>query len=118
VRANALVCLLAAALAGCGAQSYTYISTGAGAATTLPAAGTAVYSSSVTVSVAGSSVWGALAGIALLGYAFHGPHSGYWDDSRGFVDTRFVPELAPDRLIHEQDCSKPIENPLANLRCK
>jgi hypothetical protein len=26
--------------------------------------------------------------------------------------------MAPDRVINEQDCSKPIENPFANLRCK
>ena len=118
MRANALVCLLTAALAGCGAQSYTYISTGAGAATTLPAGATTAYSSSVTASVVSSSAWGPLAAFALIGFALHGPYSGYWDDSRGFVDTRYVPELAPDRLVHEQDCSKPIENPLANLRCK
>ena len=29
-----------------------------------------------------------------------------------------VPELAPDRVISEQDCSKPVDFTLGNLRCK
>ncbi len=29
-----------------------------------------------------------------------------------------APELAPDRRISEQDCSKPIDWSLGNLRCK
>lgn len=28
------------------------------------------------------------------------------------------PELDPARTIHEQDCTRPIENPSANLRCR
>lgn len=102
--------LAVAALSGCATESYTYISAGARAPTTLPPPGTTVYSGYVNVSAASSSAW-ALAGIALLGFVFHGHQNGYWDD-------RYVPELAPGRLVHEQDCSKPIENPLANLRCR
>jgi len=109
--------LAAAALSGCATESYTYISAGARAPTTLPPPGTSVYSGYVNVSAASSSAW-ALAGIALLGFVFHGYQNGYWDDTRGYVGRESVPELAPDRVIHEQDCSKPIENPRANLRCK
>ena len=29
-----------------------------------------------------------------------------------------VPQLAPDRVISEQDCSKPIDFTAGNLRCK
>ncbi len=29
-----------------------------------------------------------------------------------------APARAPDRRIHEQDCSKPIEDPSANLKCR
>jgi hypothetical protein len=61
---------------------------------------------------------GAVAGIALLGFAFHGPYSAHWEDNRGLVYRESAPDMAPDRVIHEQDCSKPIENPTANLRCK
>ena len=35
-----------------------------------------------------------------------------------WVGTTPPPPLAPDRVVHEQDCSKPIENPTANLRCR
>ena len=29
-----------------------------------------------------------------------------------------VPPLAPDRRVHEQDCSRPLEDPSANLKCR
>lgn len=107
----------AAALGGCAAQSVTSISTGGYTVTSVPV-GSSAYYSSVNATIASSSAWGALAGIALLGFAFYGPYSDTWAPGSGFEDRRPVPEMAPDRLIHEQDCTKPIENPLANLRCK
>ena len=109
---------LIVALAGCSTHSYTSISAGALTAGTLPAAGTSVSSGYVNVSVASSSVAGALAGIALLGFVFHGYQNGYWDEGVGYGPARSIPALAEDRTIHEQDCSKPIENTGANLRCK
>lgn len=117
MRVLALLCI-AALLPGCAAQSVTTVRTGGFTVTSVPLPGTSAYSASVNAYVASSSAWGALAGIALLGFAFHGPYSGHWDDQRGFVQREYVPELAPDRVVHEQDCSKPIENPRANLRCK
>lgn len=111
--------LVAALLTGCAAQSYTDISVGARAVTAVPV-GTTAYTSYVNVSAASSSAAGALTMIALLGFFLHG----YQDldaqhyERRGLFFERSAPELAADRLIHEQDCSKPIENPGANLRCK
>ena len=32
--------------------------------------------------------------------------------------TRHPPEMAPDRRISEQDCTKPIDYSLGNIRCK
>ena len=29
-----------------------------------------------------------------------------------------APPLAPERRVHEQDCSKPLEDPSANLKCR
>ena len=29
-----------------------------------------------------------------------------------------VPPLAPERRVHEQDCSQPLEDPAANLKCR
>jgi hypothetical protein len=116
---RALASVLAVAvLTGCAAHSYTHISAGARAVTAVPPPGTSSYSGYVNISAASSSAAAALAGIALLGFVFHGYEQGYWDDRRGFVARDYVPELAADRVVHEQDCSKPIENPTANLRCR
>lgn len=117
MRAIALSCALAV-LPGCAAQSATSISSGGFGVTGVPPPGGAYYSSSVHIFASGSSAWSALGAIALLGFVFHGYQNGYWDNGYGFESTRGAPELAPDRAINEQDCSKPIENPLANLRCK
>jgi len=110
--------LAVALLSGCATQSYTDISVGARAVTAVPPPGTSVYSGYVNISAASSSAAGALAGIALLGFVFHGFGQDHWADRRDFLGREYVPELAPDRAVHEQDCSKPIENPSANLRCK
>lgn len=106
-----------ASLAGCAVQSAASIQTGGYTVTSVPV-GTTAYASSVNAYYTSGSAWGALAGILLLGWAFHGPHSDVWTPGPGFDDTRWVPEMAPDRLISEQDCSKPLENTLGNLRCK
>jgi len=38
--------------------------------------------------------------------------------SRLYRDPRGAPQLAPDRRISEQDCSKPVDLSAGNLRCK
>jgi hypothetical protein len=38
--------------------------------------------------------------------------------SRLYRDPRGAPELAPDRKVSEQDCSKPVNLQAGNLRCK
>ncbi len=38
--------------------------------------------------------------------------------SRLHRDPRGAPELAPNRKISEQDCSKPVDLQAGNLRCK
>ena len=34
------------------------------------------------------------------------------------TDREAAPELAPDRKVSEQDCTRPIDPTLGNLRCK
>ena len=34
------------------------------------------------------------------------------------TDTRRVPEMAPERRVSEQDCTKPIDWSAGNIRCK
>lgn len=35
-----------------------------------------------------------------------------------WTGSQAVPPLAPDRRVHEQDCSKPLEDTTANLKCR
>ena len=37
---------------------------------------------------------------------------------RTMRDPRRAPELDPERKVHEQDCTKPIDLSAGNLRCK
>jgi hypothetical protein len=34
------------------------------------------------------------------------------------LNWRPPPSMDENRTVHEQDCTKPIENPVANLKCK
>ena len=36
----------------------------------------------------------------------------------GLGESRRPPEMAPDRRISEQDCTKPLDYTLGNIRCK
>lgn len=47
------------------------------------------------------------------GYVHSNPLTAF-DPSAG----RAVPPMDPSRKVHEQDCSKPIEDGSANLRCR
>jgi hypothetical protein len=65
------------------------------------------------VHVHASSGLAAALGIAILaGSAYEVARSGF-----GF-SSNAVPEMAPDRKISEQDCSKPLDYTLGNIRCK
>ena len=46
--------------------------------------------------------------------------AGAYEFSRsGFgFSSNAVPEMAPDRKVSEQDCSKPLDYTLGNIRCK
>ena len=66
-----------------------------------------------TVQVHGSSGLAAALGIAVLA-------AGAYEVARsGLVfSSNAVPEMAPDRKVSEQDCSKPLDYTLGNIRCK
>jgi hypothetical protein len=62
------------------------------------------------------------AAVAFIGLAVIAG-STYYDDERstpltGLGDLRRVPEMAPDRKVSEQDCTKPLDYTLGNIRCK
>ena len=51
-------------------------------------------------------------GLAVLGTAVY-----QYEQTRvGTPDP--VPELAADRTVHEQDCTRPVDHTQGNLRCK
>ena len=59
----------------------------------------------------------ALFGLAILAAGVYEIARGGFD-YRALPSTRRPPEMAPDRRISEQDCTKPIDYSLGNIRCK
>jgi len=108
--------------AGCGGTDYYVRYASSGTPTTGVSSGGTVY-------VQGSSsgpTYGYVIAILTLGYLLSG---GYPEpQAYGFNYPANppmawgrnvpVPELEPARSVNEQDCSKPIENWSANLKCK
>jgi hypothetical protein len=75
---------------------------------TIIAGGTGLYVS-VSLGTAAANVMAAATGAAI--YAAMLQESGEWRPWRG-------PPMLEGRSINEQDCTKPIADPLANLKCK
>lgn len=109
--------LCIAALAGCSAQANVRLGTGAAA---VPP-GTSVASSSVGAQVRSGSAAGTLLAIGILAAAWYGSDSeryGVGDRANPFGAAGPVPQLDEMRRVNEQDCTRPIEDPAANLRCR
>jgi len=89
-------------------------------------AAVAAPASGATVSVVGSSGAAALAGALAFAAFIDGGNAGYMDMRAppsftglyGAFWARPVPELDPDRKISEQDCTRPLDLSLGNIRCK
>lgn len=75
--------------------------------------GASYNSASIHAELGTNAYFGAL----FLGYIAVGVHDNY---RRGSDDTagRALPPLAADRAITERDCTQPMPQPSANLRCK
>jgi len=112
-RAVALV--VAAMLVGCAHTGVAINSSGT------VAAGTTAVSGSVAASGSGTA---ALAFFALAAMAIHSTES--WNGNTNYNANPFAgisssqqpPELDGKRRVNEQDCSKPIRDWSANLKCK
>jgi len=88
--------LLAAALsAGCASQTRVAVGEGGAGGVRLG------------IGVQSGSAVGAIVAIGVLG-AMYGSSD----------EPRRPPELLANRAVREQDCTKPIEDPSANLRCR
>lgn len=92
--------MLVVLLSGCSAHTGVAVSTGTGGPAPQASANVQVH--------AGPAV-GALIGLGFMAAIIRG-EADYAE--------RAAPELDPNRRVLEQDCSKPIEDPAANLRCR
>ena len=92
--------LFALLLAGCAA--HTGVSVGPGSSSATPGA-------SASIGVHAGPAVGALIGLGFMAAVIRGESD---------LPARAASELDPSRRIAEQDCSKPIEEPAANLRCR
>jgi len=91
---------IAVLVAGCSA--HTQVNVGAGS----PHGG-------VQVHVEGGRGLAALFGLSILAAGI------YEAERTGFVtDSRYTPAMAPDRRVSEQDCTRPLDYSLGNIRCK
>lgn len=100
-------------LAGCASTTVSLSSTNSPSFGAAPAPG-AAYSS---VYIHADMAAGTFLGFALLGYLLAGAQNDYRPWSGG-ASWREAPDLAEDRAIAERDCSQPLGQLYANLRCK
>ena len=100
-------------LAGCASTTVSLSSANSPSLVAAPAQG-AAYSS---VYIHADVTAGAFLGFALLGYLMAGAQNDYRGWSGG-ASWREAPDLAADRAIAERDCSQPLGQLYANLRCK
>jgi len=100
-------------LAGCAGATIGLRSTNSASIDGVPPPG-AFYDSAA---VQAEMLPGAFVGVLLLGYFADGIEGNHldWRDGRGRSNP---PPMAEDRTIAERDCSRPMEIPSANLRCR
>jgi len=105
-------------VAGCGGNSYMQLTSSGSPATGVSTGG--------SVHVQGGSTFAALLAIGILAGASYASDreyeaSGMQRRSSPFTPMQHhgaVPELDATRTVNEQDCSKPIVDGSANLKCK
>lgn len=93
-------------LAGCSSHTAWKASTGA------PHSGANVQGAQVRVHISGDLAVALGAAILAAGVIAH--ESGYYSES----DPRYAPEMDPGRRISEQDCTRPLDYSVGNIRCK
>jgi hypothetical protein len=102
-RSRIATALLVLALTGCNGGNYGYAFNVSSMSAPAPPPPNASLSVTTTSSAAG--FFGALFALGMIGVA------------SGFLPF-YAPEMDPDRRIVERDCTRPIEDYSANLRCR
>lgn len=108
--------LIAALAAGC-ASSHSRIDVGTASHGT-PVAGTRVAGGAVRVEYPSSSAAPGIVILTALGLLIYSEAASGANPPDRLGSGREAPPLDPRRSVNEQDCSKPIESPTANLRCR
>ena len=110
-----LAALLCALLAGCSSQANVRAGFSGGAGGVAP--GTASGGASLTAQIASATVAGTLITVGMLAAAWHGADRERYGPG-AFPSGAPVPPLDESRRVNEQDCTRPIEDGAANLRCR
>jgi hypothetical protein len=105
---------LIAVLAGCGTTATTAVSVGSTAGGPV-GPGTAVSGAQLSAYSQSSSAALPLLGLFVLGATIYNPAE---NDARMGGLARPTPPLDPGRPVNAQDCSQPISDWSANLKCK
>ena len=110
-----LAALLCALLTGCSSQANVRVGfSGGGGAQ----AGSAATGSQVGAYAQSGSVVGPLLAIGILAAAWYGGDAERYGAGAFPGASRPVPPLDESRRVNVQDCTRPIEDGSANLRCK
>jgi hypothetical protein len=94
---------LALLVTGCSGHTHSSVTFGA----------VSVSGGSVHTHIEGAAGLAALLGIVVVASAVESERGVYGTDS-----SRRAPEMAAERKVSEQDCTKPIDFSLGNIRCK
>ena len=106
---RALTVSLAVLLAGCGGQANVQVNSSGGSSTSASVPGYSRLGTLLSLIFLGAVSYESDRDMARAGYAPYSLHA------PGVVP---LPELDPSRRIVEHDCTKPIEDWSANLRCR
>ena len=120
-----IAALLAAValIGGCSARSQLSGNSSQGAMASVPA-GTTSSGASVSLRADTGSAAGALIGFGIAAALIYDAQNyGMRTRANPFMTLTQpgpapAPELAPGRKVNEQDCTRPIEDPTANLKCR
>ena len=110
-----------AILAGCSHGQVQY----SGGAVSTSSGGSTINTSTSGLSVqASGSNAAALIGLGVMGAIMHRSESSSYgmrynaNPFLAITDSQRAPELSPARKVNEQDCTRPIEDMTANLKCR
>jgi len=100
-------------LAACASETHVRLGGGTGA---VPPPGTSTSGASVAIDTRSGSALGAVAAAVAIGVLINRDASR--NAAPGTMSDSAVPPMAEGRDINEQDCTRPIMRPGANLRCR